>query len=496
MTAGKATEWAPAVFRRETRLVADCVDRGAVGGQGHLAAWTGGTGTMSERGDEETTAAAGPSDGEHPARADVRAATGRQRRPGRARERVSGSRPGGDRLETTIERIVPGGFGLAHGGGRTLFVTLAAPGDRVRVEIERTQGVVGFARIVEMLEPSPVRVPPPYPHLADCGGGDFQHLAYEAQLAAKVEIVRDCLRRIARIEAPADVPMIASPQRWHYRSRAEWHHDPERGTLGYLAQGSHRVCDVVEDPIVVPALADALRALRQRLEAGRLPEEAREFRAAAGDEAVSFAPPLDSAEPLEIVSTVAGERYASDADCFFQVNPGVLPALIEEALRFASPVAGDGVDSQGVGRPAIDLYCGVGLFTVPLARRFGRVVGVESHPRSAAFAARNATDAGLERVRIETMPVDRWLGQRWRSYGRTPFLLLDPPRTGVDAATLQGILRLRPARIAYVSCDPATLARDLRALLAAGHQLERVAAFDMFPQTHHVEVVAHLVQRM
>lgn len=409
---------------------------------------------------------------------------------GRTTAAAAGAGLVGREVETTVERIVPGGDGLTHGLGRTLFVPLSAPGDRVRVRVERVRGAVGFARIVELLTPSPERVPSPYPALAVCGGCDFQHLAYEAQLAAKVAIVRDCLRRIARVEPPADVPIVPSPLRWGYRARAEWRHDPERGALGYVEGGSRRVCDLVDDPLVEPALDAVLNDLRGRMTADTLPADGREFRAAAGDGAVSLAPSPDGGDPVAVVREIAGERYAFDADCFFQANPGVLAPLVAEALRFAPDGASGGSDRG----PAIDLYCGVGLFTVPLGRRFPRVLGVESHPRTAAFAARNAEAAGLPQVRIETTAVGRWLADRWRSFGRTPFLLVDPPRAGLDPVTVRGILRLRPARVAYVSCDPATLARDLKALMAGGYRLERVAALDMFAQTHHVEVVAHLTR--
>jgi len=393
--------------------------------------------------------------------------------------------PAGE-VEATIERIVPGGYGLAHAAGRALFVRGAAPGDRLRARIDRRQGAVDFATVVEVLDPSPDRIAPPHPEATRCGGCDFQHLSYEAQLAAKIGIVRDCLRRIAKVDPPADPSIVPSPRQWGYRARAEWRHDAERGVLGYLEQGTHRVCDVPHDPLVLPELDAVLRDLRGQLAAGTLPAAA-EFRAAAGDDGVSIAPPADGGEPAAIVRAVGDERYAHDADCFFQANPGVLEPLVAEALRFApeaTAAAGE--------RPAIDLFCGVGLFTLPLARRFRRVVGVESHARTADYAARNAATAELRGVKIEAAPVGRWLEAAWRSFGRSPLVLLDPPRTGLDPRELRGVLRLRPERIAYVSCDPATLARDLKAMLAADYRLERVAAVDMFPQTHHVEAVAHL----
>ena len=235
-------------------------------------------------------------------------------------------------LEVTVERIVPGGLGLAFGGGRTLFVALAAPGDRLLVRLDRVRGRTAFASIVEILEASPARVEPPYPAGARCGGCDFQHLSYEAQLAAKVEIVRDCLRRIGGMEPPPDLPITPSPRQWGYRARTEWRHNHERGLLGHVEQGSHRVCDIVEDPIVVPALRDVLADLRRRLAAGELPAAVTEFHAAAGARGVSLAPPLAGEEPAEIACTVGDERYAYAADCFFQANPGVLHVGYERQL--------------------------------------------------------------------------------------------------------------------------------------------------------------------
>lgn len=413
--------------------------------------------------------------------------TPRQSRPRRATSIVLPAVLG-DETETTIERIVPGGLGLGYGGGRTLFVSRAAPGDHLRVRIDREHGRVAHASIVEILEAGPDRVAEPYPHLSRCGA-DFQHLNYDAQLAAKTGIIADSLRRIGKIELAQPIPITPSPEVWTYRARAEWRHDPIQPALGYLESGTHRVVDLPHDPFVVPALAERYSQLHERVQAGRMPEWATELRAAAGDDGISFAPPLDVPQPLPVHATVAGERYEYDADCFFQVNPFVLEPLIAETLRFAPE---PGATPTPASRRAIDLYCGVGLFTVPLARRFAQVIGVEGQPRAAEFAERNIAAAGLHNVRIEAATAERWLEGAYRSHGRVPFILLDPPRTGLPAAGLRALPRLRPQRIAYVSCDPATLARDLKGLLAAEYELLSVAAFDMFPQTHHVEIVAHL----
>jgi 23S rRNA (uracil1939-C5)-methyltransferase len=413
--------------------------------------------------------------------------TPRRSRPERSTPVVLPARPG-DETETVVERIVPGGFGLGFGGGRTLFVSRAAPGDRLRVRIDREHGRVAHASIVEILEPGPDRVEEPHPLLSRCGA-DFQHLRYDAQLVAKSAMIADSLRRIGGLSLADPVPVAPSPVVWGYRTRAEWRHDPNQPALGYFDSGTRRVVDLPEDPFVVPALAERYEQLRAKLIAGRLPEWATELRAAAGEDGISFAPPLELPQPLPVHATVSGERYEYDADCFFQANPFVLDGLMAEALRHTPEI---GAPPLPASRLAIDLYCGVGLFTVPLARRFSQVIGVEGQPRAAEFASRNVAAAGLGHARIRTESVERWLEGAYRSHGRTPFVLLDPPRTGLPAHGLRVLPRLRASRVTYVACDPSTLARDLKGLLASGYELTSVTGFDMFPQTHHVEIVAHL----
>ncbi|MEJ7709249.1 MAG: hypothetical protein WKF84_05155 [Pyrinomonadaceae bacterium] len=147
-------------------------------------------------------------------------------------------------FEVEIERIIPGGLGLAHAAGRTLFVSLSAPGDQLRVVIDRVQGQVAFASIVEILQSSPQRVEPPCPYFGRCGGCDFQQLSYQAQLDAKIEIVRDCLRRIARLDPPFEIRMLRAPEEWRYRARAQWQYDLSSEKLRVLRarNAPHRRC--------------------------------------------------------------------------------------------------------------------------------------------------------------------------------------------------------------------------------------------------------------
>jgi 23S rRNA (uracil1939-C5)-methyltransferase len=412
-------------------------------------------------------------------------------------------------LEVEIERLLPGGVGLAHSEGLTLFVLLAAPGDVLRVSLDRIQGRLGFASIVEVLKPSPVRIEPPCPFFGRCGGCDFQQLTYEAQLDVKVEIIRDCLHRIAKIEIPREILITPSPQQWRYRARANWQVDSMAKLLGYFERGSNRVCDVEYCAVLVPELQETLEKVRNEILAETTAALPRDIDAVVGDEGLSVAPPFAGFKRDIVSRSIGNETYYFSAAAFFQVNYQLLEPLIAEALRDAT------------GQTAVDLYCGVGLFTLPLARRFERVTGVEAHPGATEFARRNIEYAkraanpipgspiaqpgwsgtvkeGIERnlggVEIVTARVSDWLRTHSHSFEPVNFLLLDPPRTGCENRDIAGILALSPEQISYVSCDPATLARDLKKLTAAGYSLDSIAAFDMFPQTHHVETVARLLR--
>jgi len=379
-------------------------------------------------------------------------------------------------MELEIERILPGGMGLAHAGGKTVFVALAAPGDRVRVEVEREQGNVLFASIVEIIMPSPVRIEPPCPYFGRCGGCDFQQLTYEAQLAAKSEIIRDCLHRIARLENVPEIVVVPSPNEWRYRMRAMWQIDRDERTVGYYERGSRRVCDVVDCAVLRPELQAKLEDVRST----EIPPDLKHLDVVAGEDGVSFAPAFAEFQTNELSLKVRDEIYRYNAEAFFQINPSLLGPLMEFALGDAS------------GASALDLYSGVGLFTLPLARQFQNVMAVEANPVAVRFARRNLQDAGLTNARVIAAGVAEWF--RGAPAREVQFVLLDPPRAGAESAVIKGIIDLRPAEISYVSCDPATLARDLRKLIVGGYRTRSIRGFDLFPQTHHVETVVRLTQ--
>ena len=229
--------------------------------------------------------------------------------------------------------MLPGGMGLAHADGRTVFVALSAPGDRLRVTIDRVKGNVAFASIKEVVEPSPLRVEPPCPYFGRCGGCDFQQLSYEAQLDAKVEIIKDCLRRIGGIQEIPAFQIIPAPHEWHYRARAQWQYDSIRKRLGYFESGSRNVCDVAECAVLAPELQETLSTLRKELVAGALPEAARDFRAVVGDDVVSIWPSVRNptvreGAPRDVQRSIHGDTYTLNAESFFQTNIDLLPQLI------------------------------------------------------------------------------------------------------------------------------------------------------------------------
>lgn len=381
-------------------------------------------------------------------------------------------------LDVTIQKIVPGGYGLAFAEGLTVFVSLAAVGDTLRVRLREKKGKIAFAEIVEILEPAPQRQTPPCPYFGRCGGCDFQQMNYRAQLEAKVGILRDALQRIGKINYENEIPIIASPDDLNYRVRAQWHVDSRRQKLGYFRRHSHDVIDVETCPILAPALKEKLADIRRNIDWQQFWAEKPEIEAATNGADVS----LYSSEIIEptdeIVFEASGEKYYFEARSFFQGNR----FLIDDLIRLAT----DGA----AGDAALDLFCGVGLFTLPLARKFKRVFGVEANEKAIEFAGKNAERARLSNIEFAAENVSDFL-----AHGDLPkidFVLLDPPRAGAEKETIYALLRLKPRQISYVSCDPSTLARDLR-LLTSDYKIESITAVDLFPQTHHVETIVRLV---
>ena len=385
-----------------------------------------------------------------------------------------------DEIEVRIEKLVDGGDGLARFEGIPIFVPRSAPGDRLRVRVVERKPGYGRAEIVEVLAAGAGRRDAPCPHFERCGGCDLQHLEESVQLEAKARAVRETLRRLGGVEELPQVTVVPG-RPWGYRLRAQLHvEDGPRGPqVGYFARGSHDLEPVSRCPVLVPELEGALADLPSALRDVRH----RRIDLTAGDGAsVTVSPPIEGLPQGEVETRIGEFVYAYDARCFFQAHRQLIPALIEHVL---GPETGE---EEGT---AYDFFAGVGLFSLPLARRYDRVIAVEGDRIANRFAKRNARANGIKNLTVERQSVESWI--RMLPPNR-PLVVVDPPRFGLEHRVRRALVRQRPRRLTYVSCHAATLARDLKQL-AGGFRIESLALLDMFPQTGHMEAVVRLLDR-
>lgn len=360
------------------------------------------------------------------------------------------------RISLRLESLATGGEAVGRRDGMVVFVPFGLPGERVEVEIVERRRAFLRGQIVALAEESPQRVAPPCRHFGVCGGCAWQHVDYAAQVQAKERIVREQMARIAR-QPDAEVrPCIASPKAYGWRNHARLAVNAQ-GRPGYRAASSHEVVPVEECPILEESLQERLQALRSAaLDAGEI-----ELRV-----------PM---QPIE----VAGRAYTVPYPAFFQANTQVAALLVDTVLAALDLRPGDAV---------LDLYCGVGLFTLPIAERAARVIGVEVADAAVRGARLNLR--AFPHARVIEADVEQALGEERITSQLWDAVVLDPPRRGVARPALERLAALRPARVVYVSCDPATLARDVAILCAHGYALRYAQPLDMFPQTAHVETVA------
>ncbi len=382
-----------------------------------------------------------------------------------------------EEIEVSIERLVEGGDGLARYQGIPIFVPRSAPGDRLRVRLVERRPDFGRAEIVSLLEPGPGRRDAPCPFFARCGGCDLQHLEDGLQTRLKAQAALETLQRVGGISPPADLAVLTG-ESWGYRLRTRLHVEPgpERAAVGYLARGSHELVAIDRCPILVPELERALPGLPAAL-AG---QSAKRLDLAAGDDGAWTAAPLIAGLPHGEVTTQVGEfTYGHDARSFFQGHRGLLAPLAERVV------------GEWRGERAYDLYCGGGLFTLPLARRYRAVVGVEGDAGAVRFLRANARHNKVDNVEAVGRALEVWIRELPRDAER---VVVDPPRAGLGTSVRRVLADRRPRRLTYVSCHAATLARDLREL-GSLYRLESLTLADLFPQTGHLEVVVQLISR-
>jgi 23S rRNA (uracil1939-C5)-methyltransferase len=382
-------------------------------------------------------------------------------------------------IETSIESLAAGGDGVGRlPDGRALFVPLTAPGDVVRVQVVLSKKRFARGTVVDVLEPSPDRVEPRCAVFGECGGCAWQHIAYSTQLRAKARILREALVRIGRFDLPDDLPLTASPQAYGYRNRARLLQADV--AVGYRMRRSHRVCGIDRCPVLQPALERALAKLAvDAARSKRAGSDALEWELLAGDDGTSRTFREGDSSGGAVTMRAAEDRLRISAGVFAQGNALLLDALVRAVANAA-----------GRGASLVELFAGAGLLTLELSRRFDCVWALESGHRAVADLRFNLDAAGRSNVEVCPGRVEQTLGSL--AVARPDAVVLDPPRTGVPPAALDQLARLRPKRIVYLSCDPATLARDLARLRTEGYRLEHVEAFDLFPQTPHVEALTTL----
>jgi 23S rRNA (uracil1939-C5)-methyltransferase len=386
-----------------------------------------------------------------------------------------------------VEKLVYGGDGLARLDGRVVFAPFVLPGERIRAEAEQEKPGMLRARAAEVLAPAPQRVPAPCPYFGRCGGCHYQHAPYDYQLEVKRSILIEELRRLGKIEPPAEIEIVAG-EPWGYRNRAQFH--IENGRLGYREARSHKLCAIDRCPISSPKINEAIGALNGMLRDPRWPRFIRSLEVFTDERQVQvnvlqaekrvarrFFEWCAETMPGLVEGALDYEgRFRVGPDSFFQVNRFLLNALVQSATAGAD------------GNHALDLYAGVGLFSLALARRFERVTAIETGSAAVRDLQFNAQRAGLTNVTAQRDSAEAYLAQLQQA---PDFVLLDPPRAGFGKAVVRRLAELRPPQIAIVSCDPSTLARDLGGLLTAGYRFDRMALVDLFPQTYHFETVVH-----
>jgi 23S rRNA (uracil1939-C5)-methyltransferase len=396
----------------------------------------------------------------------------------------------GTKYEVTIEKLVYGGDGLSRLDGTVVFTPYVLPGERVAAEVTREKPGLAWTRQREILAASPERVPAPCPYFTWCGGCHYQHAPYDYQLRAKREVLLEELRRVGKIEAPAEIGIV-SGEPWGYRNRAQFH--LRNGRIGYLEARSHLLCPVERCPISSPAINAALAALIEMMRDRRWPGFLRSLEIFTNETEVQLNV-LETERPVarrffdwcaeKIPGLVSGALdyplegvvYRVSAGSFFQVNRFLAGRLVEVALEGAE------------GKTALDLYAGVGLFSIPLARRFAAVTAVESGAGAMRDLRWNTEQAGVNVSGLQTAAAE------YLTQVESPpdFVLLDPPRAGIGKEVVRRLGELKPPLVTIVSCDPATLARDLAGLLTAGYRVEKLTLLDLFPQTYHLETVTRL----
>jgi tRNA/tmRNA/rRNA uracil-C5-methylase (TrmA/RlmC/RlmD family) len=368
----------------------------------------------------------------------------------------------GQRLTATVNDVAFGGEGVARVNDFVIFVPFVLVGEEVEIELTEVKKSFARARLVSVLRPSPLRVAPACRYFGICGGCQYQHVDYAEQLRLKHRQISELLKRLGGFPPEVVAPVVPCPAPYGYRNRimirSQWNKPEQRLSIGFIRHDCRLVVDVEECAIAEPVLSARIR------------------------EVWAHPPPKGG---IKVVLRLPPAGWELPPDSFFQNNFHLLPGLVE--------TVGARLRDAGT-RQLVDVFCGVGFFGIELAHQVESFVGVELDRLAIRAAERNAANRGITNGRFVAARAEEALPELLKGVtADATTVILDPPRTGCVKSMLATLRSVRPAQILYVSCHPATLARDLNALAAEGvYRLERVVPLDMFPQTQHVECVADL----
>ncbi|MEW9501916.1 23S rRNA (uracil(1939)-C(5))-methyltransferase RlmD [Jeotgalibacillus marinus] len=444
-----------------------------------------------------------------------------------------------DLIQLTIEDLTHEGHGVGKVDGYPLFIPNALPGEKINVKVIKTSKNYGFGRLMEWHEKSPNRVEPPCPVYDRCGGCQLQHLSYDGQLAAKQKQVQDVMARIGKLPHVPVHPTMGMEEPWRYRNKSQVPLGMSNGSViaGFYAKRSHEIVDVNHCIIQEKVSDEVMSLVKQKAnELGIQPYDETHHKGVLRHVVIRYGRTTgevmvilvtrtnDVPHMMELIdvlkenikgltsiihnvnkqktNVIMGEktttlwgrdviydsigdiRFAISARSFYQVNPVQTEVLYKKALEYTQLTGEESV---------VDAYCGIGTISLFLAQKAKKVYGVEIVEQAIEDAKQNAELNGIDNAEFEAGPAEVVI-PKWHKEGKkADVIVVDPPRKGCDEALLATILAMKPKRVVYVSCNPGTLARDLRVLEEGGYETVEVQPVDMFPQTSHVECVAQIV---
>jgi tRNA/tmRNA/rRNA uracil-C5-methylase (TrmA/RlmC/RlmD family) len=377
-----------------------------------------------------------------------------------------------------IESVAFGGDGVGRVDNFVVFVPFAAPGDELEIEIVQRKKKFARGKILKIIKPSEARVKPLCSYYEKCGGCCYQHINYESQLAIKKRQVVDAFEKIGGTNTPPVCEVIASPQMYHYRGKAQFHalENKDGARIGFMDVSGGKVVDIERCEIVEETINERIRALRA--------SQSRAFRA-EDKHTIWSGKSYGGTEGKETITRVVkSKEFIVPHDGFFQANLFLTDKLVDEVCAV--------VQNEKINT-LIDAYCGSGLFSVFLAPYVENIIGIEQDAASVDCAKINASKSGAKNLNFLQGDVEEILPVGFLSpEHKTDMVLLDPPRVGCSPAVLKSICSMRPRKIVYISCNPATQARDVKYLREQGYELQSLLPLDMFPQTQHIEVIGIL----